>query len=85
MRRNPEGAKARIVTDGCRALPLHGRVGRMGQGGGECGSGAGQIPNSVVPPPLARKRVGAQKVLTSQSIVASPTGSGRSIYGGGLI
>ena len=44
VRRNPGGAKARIVTDGCRALLLHGRVGRMGQGGGECGSGAGHIP-----------------------------------------
>ena len=44
--RSPESwsAKARIVTDGCRALLLHGRVGRMGQGGGECGSGAGHIP-----------------------------------------
>ena len=31
----PGGARARIVPDGCRALLLHGRVGRMGQGGGD--------------------------------------------------
>ena len=27
---------------------LHGRVGRMGQGGGECGSGAGHSPHGVL-------------------------------------
>ena len=32
-----QGANARLVTDGCRALLMHGRVSRMSEGGDECG------------------------------------------------
>ena len=82
MRFNPASAKARIVTDGCRALVLRCRVGRTGNGGYECGSGAGRIPRHPSGRHVSQGDGSEQEKRDPQEktgIVASPRQSGRSI------